>query len=276
MTDPSPPVPMIAVLMTRTRLSSRLLGWPVSGRPVPFWVRGLSDFDDVSVGIADVAADLVLVLFGRRHEFSATGAPFGVHGRDVFDLEPVSCRTRIPSPSTARVKNPVRVASASGWVEVAESPVFSGSERQYQHRNNQQSARLHRSTNGVGATIASAGPRVPDGGCFGDVSCAGPPEFADDLDNRIRLAGAARVPAPMGDGRAGAEPQSAPGRRGLVRGVSPCLSRVSGRRPGRGLPRSRPPARRQLPCTRSADLGSCVRGGCHRRAHRVPREDGRA
>ena len=57
----------------------------MSGRPVPFWVRGLSDFDDVSVGIADVAADLVLVLFGRRQEFRATGAPFGVHGRDVFD-----------------------------------------------------------------------------------------------------------------------------------------------------------------------------------------------
>ena len=35
MTDPSPPVPMIAVLMTRTRLSSRLLGWPMGGRPVP-------------------------------------------------------------------------------------------------------------------------------------------------------------------------------------------------------------------------------------------------
>src|SRR3984885_4709533 len=104
MTDPSPPVPMIAVLMTRTRLSSALLGRPVSGRPVPFWVRGLSDFDDVSVGIADVAADLVLVLFGRRQELSATGAPFGIHGRDVLDPDiqeaahPVGIAWRLQSP----------------------------------------------------------------------------------------------------------------------------------------------------------------------------------
>jgi hypothetical protein len=84
MTDPSPPVPMIAVLMTRTRLSSRLLGWPMSGRPVPFWVRGLSDFDDVSVGIADVAADLVLVLFGWRQEFSATAPQPAADYRQVY------------------------------------------------------------------------------------------------------------------------------------------------------------------------------------------------
>ena len=31
-------------------------------------------------------------------------------------------------------QEPVRFASASAWVEVAESPVFSDSERQYQHR----------------------------------------------------------------------------------------------------------------------------------------------
>ena len=57
----------------------------MSGRPVPFWVRGLSDFDDVSVGIAHVAADLVLVLFRLCQEFSTPCAPLGVHGRDVFD-----------------------------------------------------------------------------------------------------------------------------------------------------------------------------------------------
>jgi hypothetical protein len=35
----------------------------------------------------------------------------------------------------------------------------------------------------------------------------GPPEFADGLHDRIGLAGAARVPIAMGDGRAGAEPE---------------------------------------------------------------------
>lgn len=35
----------------------------------------------------------------------------------------------------------------------------------------------------------------------------GPPEFADGLDDRIRLVGAARVPTAMGDGRAEAEPE---------------------------------------------------------------------
>src|SRR5271169_7064603 len=39
----------------------------------------------VTVGITDVAALLVLVLFRRRQELSTPGAPFGVHGLDVFD-----------------------------------------------------------------------------------------------------------------------------------------------------------------------------------------------
>src|ERR1700678_3329479 len=39
----------------------------------------------MTVGVADVATDLVLVLFRRRKEFSTSGAPFGVHGLDVFD-----------------------------------------------------------------------------------------------------------------------------------------------------------------------------------------------
>src|SRR6202050_1229828 len=58
---------------------------PVSGRPVTLWVRGLPYFDQVTVGIADVAALLVLVLFRRCQELSTTGAPFGVHGVDVFN-----------------------------------------------------------------------------------------------------------------------------------------------------------------------------------------------
>src|SRR5580658_4263111 len=58
---------------------------PVSGRPVPVRVRGLPYFDQVTVGIADVAALLVGVLFRRRQELSAPGAPFGVYGVDVFD-----------------------------------------------------------------------------------------------------------------------------------------------------------------------------------------------
>jgi len=41
----------------------------------------------VAVGIADVATDLVLVLFRRRQELSTPGAPFGVDGLDVFDAD---------------------------------------------------------------------------------------------------------------------------------------------------------------------------------------------
>src|SRR6516164_4581722 len=40
--------------------------WPVSGRPVPRWVRGLPHFDEMTVGIADVATDLKLVPFRLR------------------------------------------------------------------------------------------------------------------------------------------------------------------------------------------------------------------
>jgi hypothetical protein len=39
----------------------------------------------MTVGIADVAALLELVLFRRRQEFSTPGAPFAVHGLDVFN-----------------------------------------------------------------------------------------------------------------------------------------------------------------------------------------------
>src|SRR5215469_18213213 len=59
--------------------------WPVSRHPVPLWIRGLPHFDDVTVGIADVTADLVLVLFRRRQELSTPGAPLGIHGVDVLD-----------------------------------------------------------------------------------------------------------------------------------------------------------------------------------------------
>jgi hypothetical protein len=45
----------------------------------------LPHFDQVTVGIADVAALLVLVLFRRGQELSTPGAPFGVHRVDVFD-----------------------------------------------------------------------------------------------------------------------------------------------------------------------------------------------
>src|SRR5208283_2790867 len=59
--------------------------WPVGGPPVSLWVRGLPDLDDVTVGISEVATDLVLVLLRRRQELRAPGAPFGVHGVDVSD-----------------------------------------------------------------------------------------------------------------------------------------------------------------------------------------------
>ena len=41
--------------------------------------------DQMTVGIADMAPDLVLVLFRRRQELSTPGTPSGVHGVDVFD-----------------------------------------------------------------------------------------------------------------------------------------------------------------------------------------------
>jgi AcrR family transcriptional regulator len=59
--------------------------WPVGGRPVTLRVRGLPHFDQITVGIADIAAGLVLVMFRRRQELSTPGAPFGVHGLDVFN-----------------------------------------------------------------------------------------------------------------------------------------------------------------------------------------------
>src|SRR5262249_48110362 len=58
---------------------------PASGVPVPLGVCGLPYLDQVTVGIADVAADLVLVLFRRRQELSPPGTPFGVHRRDILD-----------------------------------------------------------------------------------------------------------------------------------------------------------------------------------------------
>jgi len=45
----------------------------------------LPDLDDVTVGISDVATDLVLVLLRRRQELGAPGAQFGVHGVDICD-----------------------------------------------------------------------------------------------------------------------------------------------------------------------------------------------
>jgi hypothetical protein len=55
------------------------------GASSPLWVRNLPYFDQMTVGIADVAALLVRVLFRRRQELSTPGAPFRVHGIDVFD-----------------------------------------------------------------------------------------------------------------------------------------------------------------------------------------------
>jgi hypothetical protein len=47
----------------------------------------LPDFDQMTVGVADVAAGLVLVLFGWCQELRAPGAPFGVYSLDVFDAD---------------------------------------------------------------------------------------------------------------------------------------------------------------------------------------------
>jgi len=79
--------------------------WPVGGPPVSLWVGGLPDLDDVTVGISDVATDLVLVLLRRGQELRAPGGPFGVHGVDVCDpdieeaADPVGvARPKFPLP----------------------------------------------------------------------------------------------------------------------------------------------------------------------------------
>src|ERR1700733_12145559 len=57
----------------------------------------------MTVGIADVATYLILVLLWRRQELSTTGAPFGVHGLDVLDpdieeaADPVEVAWRLQS-----------------------------------------------------------------------------------------------------------------------------------------------------------------------------------
>jgi hypothetical protein len=51
----------------------------------PLWVGRLPHLDQMTVGIADVATNLVLVLHRGRQELSTPSAPFGVHGLDVCD-----------------------------------------------------------------------------------------------------------------------------------------------------------------------------------------------
>ena len=74
--------------------------WPVSGQPVTLWVRGLPHFDQMTVGIADVAnasrTGAVSAASGIEHP----GAPFGVYGIDVFDpdieaVDPVGIAWRL-------------------------------------------------------------------------------------------------------------------------------------------------------------------------------------
>ena len=74
MADPMPPVPMIAVVMidssAPSRSSLRRARWPLIGEPISPRVRRLSHFDQMTIGITDVAADFVLVLLRWRQEFS--------------------------------------------------------------------------------------------------------------------------------------------------------------------------------------------------------------
>jgi hypothetical protein len=63
----------------------------------------LPDLDQITVGVADIAMDLILVLLRRRQEVSTTGTPFGVHGLDVLDpdieeaADPVEVAWRLES-----------------------------------------------------------------------------------------------------------------------------------------------------------------------------------
>src|ERR1700678_199947 len=83
MADPMPPVPMIAVVMMETPAPSggslRLARWPLIGKPISPWVRRLSHFDQMTIGIADITTDFVLVLLRWGEELRTAGAPFGVH-----------------------------------------------------------------------------------------------------------------------------------------------------------------------------------------------------
>jgi hypothetical protein len=55
--------------------------------PSPPAGRWSAHFDQVTIGITDVATDLVLVLPRRRQELGTTRAPFGVHLPDVIDTD---------------------------------------------------------------------------------------------------------------------------------------------------------------------------------------------
>src|ERR1700677_2367092 len=74
-------------IAVRPSSSGHCFGDEPSGprRPVTLRISGLPHLDQITVGIADVATDLVLVLLGRRQELSTPGTPFLVDGCDVFD-----------------------------------------------------------------------------------------------------------------------------------------------------------------------------------------------
>src|SRR5580704_3362113 len=87
MADPMPPVPMIAVVMTETPARSgsslRLARWPLIGEPISLRVRRLPHFDQMTIGIADVTTDFILVLLRWRQEFRTAPVPFGVRSVHV-------------------------------------------------------------------------------------------------------------------------------------------------------------------------------------------------
>src|SRR5579863_5016793 len=82
-----PPVPMIAVVMTKTPAPSggscRFARRPLTREPISGRIRRLSHFDQMTVGIADITTDLVGVLLRRREEFRTAPAPFVVYGGHV-------------------------------------------------------------------------------------------------------------------------------------------------------------------------------------------------
>jgi len=80
-------------------------------------------FDQMTVGIADVAALLVRVLFRRCQELSTPCAPFGIHGIDVFD--PDIKEAADPVGITRRLQDDRRLVVGRSAAGIDDNPAVS-------------------------------------------------------------------------------------------------------------------------------------------------------